>query len=147
MLRIFFGGAAVLLACLQPSLAEDTDDRTPLPLTAAEKAYVLGQMRLFVISIQVISASLADGNAMEAAEAAAARGAKRNADDPEFPKALGPKLPGPWKQFGNGLRRGFDTLSQGISAHEETRASLKQLGALMENCVACHASYHLVDAK
>src|SRR6516165_8484208 len=132
---------------VQEIKAEDGDDRTEVSLTPSERAYVLGQMRFFVESIQSITLGLADGDLALASEAAAARGAKRNANDPTFPPTLGAKLPQTWKQFGGNMRKGFDVLAQGIADKEETSRSLKQLSEVTTNCVACHASYRIVDAK
>jgi hypothetical protein len=126
---------------------DDQDSRTALALTRAEKAYVLGQMRLFVESIQIITGELVDGDKAKAVEAAAARGAKRNQNDPAFPSTLGAKLPQEWKQFGGSTRKGFDALADEIGKSENTGQSLKQLSEVMKNCVACHASYRVVDAK
>jgi len=80
-------------------------------------------------------------------EAAAARGIRRNANDPAFPPTLGTKLPASWKQFGGGMRKGFDSLAQAISDKQDTSQSLRQLGELMKNCIGCHASYRIADAK
>jgi hypothetical protein len=102
-------------------------------------------MRLFVTSIQTIAAGLGADDRTQASEAAAARGLKRNAGDPDFPPTLGARLPPQWKQLGGGMRRGFDTLAQTIS-EGDTRRSLEQLGIVMTNCVACHATYRIVIA-
>ena len=126
---------------------DDGNGRTALALTPPEKAYVLLQMRQFVESIQTITAGLADGDRRAAVEAAAARGLKRNQNDPAFPSTLGAKLPQDWKQFGGGTRRGFDALAETIGKSDDPHQSLKQLNEVMKNCVACHASYRVVDAK
>ncbi len=126
--------------------AGNEEERCSLALTPPEKAYVLAQMRYFVESIQVISIELADGDHTAAAEAAAARGLKRNQNDPAFPQTLGTKLPKEWKQFGGNTRRGFDALAEEIGKSEDPRPSLRQLGEVMKNCVGCHASYRIVDA-
>jgi hypothetical protein len=147
-MKIWFSGC-LALALLSSSLcAEETPDtRTPVALSPLEKAYVLGQMRLFVESIETIAVGLADGNRPEAEEAAAARGSTRNKDDPAFPKTLGAKLPPEWKQFGGNTRRGFDTLASNISSSGDIKVPLKQLGEVMKNCVACHASYRIANAE
>jgi hypothetical protein len=126
---------------------DEGNDRTALTLMPLEKAYVLSQMRHFVESIQNIAAGLANEDRAEAVEAAMARGAKRNVDDPAFPPTLGAKLPQEWKQFGGNTRRGFDVLAQSIANNEDTHRSLKQLSEVMKNCVGCHASYRIVDAQ
>lgn len=145
---IYLVAAALVFACIssQEIKADNEDARNTLALTPPEKAYVLLQMRQFVESIQVISAGLADGDRAAATEAAAARGLKRNQNDPAFPKSLGAKLPMDWKQFGGSTRRGFDALAEEIGKSEDPRPALKQMGEVMKNCVGCHASYHVVDA-
>lgn len=146
-LALAFGALLVGAVAAQEIKTDDGSGRTALTLTSPEKAYVLDQMRQFVRSIQGIAAGLADGDSAQAAEAAAARGIERNANDPAFPPTLGAKLPLAWKQFGGGMRKGFDTLAQGISDRQDTNQSLRQLSELMKNCVGCHASYRIADAK
>lgn len=123
------------------------DEREAVVLAPAEKSYVLTQMRLFVESIRVIAEDLAEGDLAKAADAAAARGMKRNANDPAFPATLRAKLPDAWKRFGQGLRQGFDGLAQGLANGEDARQSLKQLSQVMTNCIGCHAAYRVVDAQ
>jgi hypothetical protein len=124
---------------------DNKDGRVAVVVTVVEKEYVLGQMRLFVTSIQAIAAALAVDDRAQAGEAAAARGLRRNANDPAFPPTLDAKLPPQWKQMGGSMRKGFDTLAQGISAGDGTRQSLAQLSEVMTNCVACHATYRLAE--
>jgi len=145
------GLAAVAGAFLIGTLAaqefqSDADDRVALALTPPERGYVLGQMRLFVESIQSIAAALAKKDRVLANDAAAARGAKRNADDPAFPPTLRAKLPEAWKQFGGNTRRGFDRLAQGIAENEDLDHSLQQLSEVMKNCTGCHTSYRIVNS-
>jgi hypothetical protein len=125
----------------------DKDSREAIVVTPAERNYILGQMRLFVTSIQTIAAGLGADDRAQASEAAAARGAKRNANDPAFPPTLDARLPPQWKQLGGGMRRGFDALAQGIGAGDGTQKSLEQLGIVMTNCVACHATYRVAAAR
>jgi hypothetical protein len=127
----------------QESGPDDNDGRQAVVVTPAERNYMLNQMRLFVTSVQTISAGLGADDRAQASGAAAARGAKRNANDPAFPATLDAKLPPLWKQLGGEMRRGFDALAQGISAGDGTRKSLEQLGIVMTNCVACHATYRI----
>ncbi len=126
---------------------DDGNGRTALALTPPEKAYVLLQMRQFVESIQIITGGLADGDKAAAVEAAAARGLKRNQNDPAFPSTLGAKLPQEWKQFGGSTRKGFDALAEALGKDGDAKQPLKQLSEVMKNCVGCHASYRVVDAR
>ena len=146
-LWLALGGFAIGSLAAQERRSEGDDQREAIVLERIEKDYVLGQMRLFVESIQAIADGLAEGNPSKAAEAAAARGLKRNADDPAFPVTLRGKLPDHWKQLGGGMRKGFDQIAQGITDGQDTPHSLKELGELMKGCVGCHASYRIVDAK
>jgi hypothetical protein len=145
--------AVPLFACsIGAGLAEDAtsgdkDSREAIVVTAAERNYILNQMRMFVSSVQTVAAGLGAGDRAQAVEAAAARGAKRNANDPAFPATLDTKLPPQWKQLGGGMRRGFDALAQGIGAGDGTEKSLEQLGIVMTNCVACHATYRVATTR
>ena len=131
----------------EPRGAPRTDSRIAVALTAPEKAFVLDQMRLFVKSMEQIVTGLATGDKAMAAEAASARGAIRfRADGAMFP-ALSDKFPDKWKQLGQPMRKGFDELSKALAEGEDTTRALARLGALMSNCVACHESYRIVDAK
>jgi hypothetical protein len=125
----------------------DKDSREVVVVTPVERNYILSQMRMFVTSIQTVAAGLGADDRAQAAEAAAARGLKRNANDPAFPPTLDAKLPQQWKQLGGGMRRGFDALAQSISAGDGTQKSLEQLGVVMMNCVACHATYRVATAR
>jgi len=124
----------------------DGDERIAVILTRAERAYVLEQMRLFVASVETVVAGLAESDRGGAVDAAAARGLKRNINDPAFPPTLAPKLPAEWKQLGGAMRKGFDALSDAIGAGQDTSQSLTQLSEVMRNCVACHSTYHIVAA-
>jgi hypothetical protein len=146
-LLLAVGAFSMGLLSVQEIKSEEIDEREAVVLSPSEKAYVLNQMRLFVGSIQSIAEGLAAGEPSQVAEAAAARGSKRNINDPEFPSILAAKLPGAWKQFGGGLRKGFDRLSQGVADDQDAKRSLKQLGELMTSCAGCHAAYRIVDAQ
>ena len=143
--------AAIAAFCFGISIGSargaDTDPRIPVALTAPEKAFVLDQMRLFVKSVEQIVTGLATGDKAMAVEAASVRGAVRfRADGALFP-TLNDKFPDKWKQLGQPMRKGFDELSKALAEGEDPTRALARLGALMGNCVACHESYRIVDAK
>jgi hypothetical protein len=152
--RILLAAVSALPAftiCMGTGFAEeaapgDKDSREAVVVTPAERNYILNQMRLFVISVQTIAAGLGADDRAQASEAAAARGLLRNANDPEFPPTLNAKLPPQWKQLGGGMRKGFDALAQTINGGG-TQKSLEQLGVVMTNCVACHATYRVATAR
>ncbi|MBG0810760.1 hypothetical protein IY145_15415 [Methylosinus sp. H3A] len=142
-------GFAALCLCLTTASArgEDADSRVAVAMTAPEKAFVLGQMRLFVKSIEQIVSALASGDRATAAQAAAARGGARFQAENAMPPTLGAKFPETWRSFGQPMRKGFDELAKGLADGEGESRSLARLGELMRNCVACHESYRIVDAR
>jgi len=142
ILAPFLALALITSATADP--AEDT--REAAVHTKVERAYILGQMRLFLTSVQTITEGLADGKLDVVAEAAAARGMKRNSNDPDFPKTLGAKLTPLWKQMGGGTRKGFDQIAEAAQQGESRDKILGLLGQTMKNCVACHQTYKLVAA-
>ncbi len=103
------------------------DMREPAPRTAVEKASILEQMRLLVASIQAISEGLATDHMEDVVEAAAARGLRRNANDPNYPASMKAKETPLWKQMGGGTRRGFDQLAD---AAQNGASKEKLLGIL-----------------
>ncbi len=146
----FFTTAALVLASsnglTEPASAPIEDTRQPAAFNAVERAYILDQMRLFIQSIQAINEGLATGQMAAVAEAAAARGMKRNADDPNFPKSINLHATPLWKQMGGGVRKGFDALADAAKDGTSTEKQLQILADTMKNCVACHQTYRLIDA-
>jgi cytochrome c556 len=139
--------AAVLLSASSGSFADPSEDtREPAAFNAVERAYILGQMRLFLESIQVITAGWASDHMSDVADAAAARGMRRNANDPNYPKSINAHATALWKQMGSGVRRGFDELADAAQNGAPKEKQLAILADTMKNCVACHETYRLVDA-
>lgn len=132
---------------ITPAARAQEDARAAVTMTVVEKAFVLGQMRLFVESLEQIVTALAAGDRAAAAEAAAARGAQRFQSANDMPASLSEKFPKQWRAFGGPMRQGFDALARGVAEGEDQSRSLARLGEIMRNCVACHASYRIVDAR
>jgi cytochrome c556 len=139
--------ATALLFASSGSFADPGEDtREPAAFNAVERAYILGQMRLLVDSIQVITAGLASDHASDVIEAAAARGMRRNANDPAYPKSINAHASALWKQMGGGVRKGFDELADAANAGAPKEKQLAILADTMKNCVSCHQTYKLVNA-
>jgi hypothetical protein len=139
--------AVIMLVSLAPGAGAQEDARVAVTLTAVEKTFVLGQMRLFVESVERIVTALATEDRAAAAEAAAARGAQRFQAANDMPASLSGKLPEQWRAFGRPMRQGFDAFAQGVADGEDKSRALARLGEIMRNCVGCHASYRIVDAR
>jgi hypothetical protein len=146
----FFTTAALVLASsgalTDPAVPPNEDTRQPAAFNTVERTYILEQMRLLLESIQQINEGLATDHMADVAEAAAARGMKRNADDPNFPKSINFHASPLWKQLGGGVRRGFDELAEAAKNGAPKEKQLGILAETMKNCVACHQTYRLVHA-
>jgi len=139
--------AGLSLSASSGSFAGPGEDmREPAAFNAVERAYILGQMRLLVESIQVITEGLASDHMTDVVEAAAARGMRRNAHDPNYPKSIDIHATALWKQMGGGVRRGFDELADAAQNAAPKEKQLAILANTMKNCVACHQTYRLTDA-
>jgi len=139
--------AVFLLAAAPASLADPGEDpREPAAFNSIERTYILGQMRLFIESLQLIAAGLASDNMGDVEEAAAARGGRRNANDPNFPKSINAHASPLWKQMGGGVRKGFDELANAAQNGAPKEKQLAILADTMKNCVACHQTYRLANA-
>lgn len=122
--------------------AASSDQRIRLPLTAAERDIVLGEMRGLLTSSQAILAAALDGDLGRAAQAARAAGMGEVEHIPaEIRGPLIGKLPLEFKQLGFSVHRDFDQIALDAESLGDRDHTLKQLAQLMQKCVACHASY------
>ena len=120
------------------------DPRTAVSITGEDRAYVLGQMRLFLANIQRITAALASNDPVLASKVAAIAGAKNNENDPARPATLRARQPATWNQYIGQVRKGFDDLSS-TAATAPVSDTLYKLSALTQNCVACHQTFRIID--
>ena len=139
MLRLS-GLVALSIFVAAPSLAQDA--REPAARTEAERHFILGQMRLFLQSTQVITAALATGDLEAVAGEAAARG-RRGTPMSAIPPGMKAKETQAWAAMMAGARGGFDDLAGAAQAGAPPAKLLGILGDTMRNCVACHGSYRL----
>jgi len=138
LILIIVGGAYKFL--FQGSVSTSADGRIAIHLTQSERDLVLDEMRTFLQSVQQITHGLAKDDMKLVAEyakkvAKAAQG--------EVPGTLMGKLPMNFKKLGFDTHTKFDLLALDADALGDTNHSLNQLSELMQNCVACHASYRL----
>ncbi len=125
---------------VSPCMAQDA--REPAVRTAAERDFILGQMRLFLQSTQIITAALARNDLQTVADEAAARG-RKGTPVSDIPPSLKAKETPAWTAMMGGARAGFDDIAK--AAHEGTPPIklVGMLGETMRNCVACHQTYRL----
>jgi hypothetical protein len=135
------GALSVSPLFVSPSTAQDA--REPAVRTAAERAFILGQMRLFLQSTQAIATALAKDDLQTVVEEATARG-RKGTPLSEIPSGMKAKETPAWTAMMAGARAGFDDIAK--AAHEGAPPTMLvgMLGETMRNCVACHQSYRLV---
>jgi len=125
---------------IQGSTAKSTDNRVAIQLTPGEKDLVLAEMRAFLVSVQQITYGVSTRDLKLIATSA--RNVGRAAQQ-GVPGSLMGKLPLEFKQLGMNTHEKFDLLALDAEQLEDENHSLAQLGELMQNCVACHATYRL----
>ena len=122
----------------QGKVAESSDGRTAILLDRNERDLVLSEMRVFLESVQQITGGLS-ANDMQAVTAAAKQsGFSAQA---AVPGSLIGKLPLTFKKLGFDTHTKFDELALDAADLEDRDHTLKQLGVILNNCVACHAAY------
>ena len=123
------------------AIAKQQDNRVKIVLTEPERAVIFGEMRYFLIGTQQIIAAIANDNMKKVSEVAETLGPKMMRNIAK--KTIRPKLPLGFKKFGHSLHNNFDMIAQNAKDFGDSQLILKQLGAALEKCVACHAAYQI----
>lgn len=118
------------------------DGRVGVVLSKDERNMVLGEMRAWLANTQGIVAAANRGDLAGAARLARASGMAAEAGTPA---SLLLKIPAEMKVLGFGTRRKFDALAADAEKTKDARRVLADLSDAMGNCVACHATYRLVE--
>ncbi|HEY0721797.1 MAG TPA: hypothetical protein VGE50_11160 [Gammaproteobacteria bacterium] len=143
LLSLILNGALLytfLIAGKTEQNAEAADPRTAIILNDDERALVLTEMRAFLSAVQTMNTALAAGDLAQVEKSALSVG---QAAAQTVPPALMAKLPMQFKQLGLSTHQGFDQLAMDARDLGDSQHTLQQLGQLMNNCVACHATFQL----
>ncbi len=122
----------------------ESDTREAISLTESERNLVLTEMRGFLSSIQEITMALSKDDMAQVSKSAKKVGM---AEQQGMPKSIREKLPKAFKVLGMKTHKAFDQLALDAREMEDKQQTLEQLGTLMNNCVACHASFKIVQEK
>ena len=128
---------------LTGAVAPSTDGRQAILLEEPERDIVLGEMRMFLASVQKITNGITKNDMKIVAKAAREVGL---AAQQEVPGSLMGKLPLAFKKLGFDTHGKFDQLAQDAEDLGDPQYALEQLSTLMNNCVACHSAYKINGA-
>jgi hypothetical protein len=121
--------------------APAADDRERIVLSAPARNMVLAEMRMMLESVAGVVAALSEGDTAAAAQSARASGMVM-AVDPHLIELL----PAAFVELGMATHRGFDALADQLEQGADQETALAELGTLMQNCNACHATYRADEA-
>lgn len=128
---------------LTGAVAPSTDGRQAILLEEPERDLVLGEMRMFLASVQKITKGISKNDMKIVVEAAREVGL---AAQQAVPGSLMGKLPLSFKKLGFDTHKKFDELARDAEDLGDPQYALEQLSTLMNNCVACHSVYKINGA-
>ena len=137
MLAILSAGV-IYTFVIHGSVESASDGRTAILLEPGERDLVLSEMRVFLESVQQITAGISKEDLQHVVKHARQSG--QNAQQ-SVPGSLIGKLPLPFKQLGFDTHAKFDELALDAEQLGDPDHALSQLTTLMQNCVSCHAAY------
>jgi len=126
------------------NVAPSEDGRTSVILTKDERNLILDEMRTFLVSLQGVSQAITENNMDKVADLAHKAGM---AAEEGTPGSLLQKIPVGMKKLGFGTRGLFDEIAENARTTKDADLARKQLDALMNNCIACHAIYRLPEPQ
>lgn len=134
--------SAIGYKIVRGSVVPSEDERVAVALSKNERSLILKEMRNFLVSTQGVSEAITNHDMPLVAKLATAAG--MNAEK-NTPGTLLSKIPFPMKTLGFGTRQKFDEIAADAVRRNDPAHSRQQLDQLMKNCIACHASFKLVE--
>lgn len=119
------------------------DERTVLPMTAAEKAEFLREMRQMLASIQGIMSGIATENREQIIASARYSGNRMARATPD---SVRQKLPQEFRQIGGPTHMLFEEVV--VRAETDDMEDIAELtGTLMKNCLECHDKFRVTTIE
>ncbi len=140
VLSLSLNGGLVYKFLIAGDTVTGEDNRVAIMLNPAERNLVLGEMRMFLSSVQRITAAINDKDMEEVANAAREVG---TAAALAVPGSLMAKLPLEFKKLGLSTHAAFDQLALDAEQMGDPGVAIEQLGNLLSNCVGCHAAHQI----
>jgi len=120
------------------------DPRTPIHVIGEDRAWMLGQMRLFLAALGQINGAIASGDRAEVARTARRVGMKIEESEPYRPSNWRSLTPPGWGEMARTVRLGFDRMAdQAATASPENLNA--ELAEQVQICVACHQTFRVAD--
>lgn len=127
------------------------DARAPVVLGAAERDFVLAEMRNFMEVLRVISTAIADNDMKRVAATARSVGMAPQRAESAVPGSLlsrvAKQAPPSFMKLGFATHSAFDELAIHAEQFGDHDQLNRQLGEIMGQCVACHATYRIPEAR
>ncbi len=122
------------------TMAPDPDVRTAVVLPVQGRHMILTEMRGMLASVQGYVAASARGDTagMRAAAQASGMAAARDLDP-----AMQQRLPPEFLRLGMNTHAAWDSLATDVSRGAPMGQTLGRLGAILNNCTACHAQFRI----
>ena len=114
------------------------DGRQAIVLTASERDTLLAEMRGFLETVQATMEALTEDDMVAIAELNSASGMRATAGTPA---ELTAKLPEAFRLLGVSTHQLFDGIAQEATDMGDPEIIVENIGGLLANCTACHASY------
>ncbi len=126
-------------------VAAAADNRQLVELPAAMRLHTLASMRDHLASLQEINEAMSR-NEFEKAADIAERRLGMTSLEAHGAAHVAPYMPKPMQDIGTEMHRSaslFAVATQTASVGNDMRPAMAALGAVMRQCVACHAAYRL----
>ncbi len=121
-----------------------TDGRAEIALTATDRDIVLAEMRAILGAVQGITQGVAQQDLSVVAQQARSVGLAAMG---QVPPSLLQALPLEFKTLGRRLHAEFDQIALDAEQLGDREHTLQQLADVMNQCVACHATFRLTANK
>jgi hypothetical protein len=119
------------------------DLREPIPLTAAERAIFLAEMRGLLEAVNGVLGGVAANDHEAVAIAARAAGLENDADS----ETVEERFPASFHALELSMHADFDVLAKRAEAGAPRDEMIQALSGITGKCVGCHASYRVDPAS
>lgn len=119
---------------------EPNDQRKAIMMSEGNREIVLGEMRNFLQSLQLINEGLLENSVKKIKKGAKASGMGVGE---KVPQGLVKSLPFEFKEMGIETHKLFDKITENLDEHFNKADIQKQLNKILNNCVACHQIYQI----